>query len=299
MRKVLFLDCDVDDFGVFFRKEREKTAGVTCEKLYKTIPSFLKKMLLFLGLKINKRFLWFLYGDWKKRIAVYDYVIFPSRKSAVFAIEKAAKDTNVIVYYWNLVTKKEINPQVLKKKGIRLCSFDRGDSKLYDMFFADTYYFDCLDIANKEFENKAFYIGIYRPNRETQLSNIKKQLIGCGVEPDFHLMRFNDKKNRMPYERVVENIRKSFCIVDLTRDNQTGLTLRPLESLFFGKKLITNNVNIKNYPFYCSSNIFVLNLDDASKLKDFLATPYVDVDAEIKKQYVFDQWLDRVINNAY
>lgn len=47
------------------------------------------------------------------------------------------------------------------------------------------------------------------------------------------------------YQENLDNIRKSKCIVDVVQKGQIGLTLRPLESLFFKKKLLTNNKCIK------------------------------------------------------
>lgn len=41
----------------------------------------------------------------------------------------------------------------------------------------------------------------------------------------------------MPYDVVIDNILHSKCIVDIVPPEQKGLTLRPLEALFF-KKII-------------------------------------------------------------
>ena len=48
----------------------------------------------------------------------------------------------------------------------------------------------------------------------------------------------------------------SRSIIEIEDIDQNGLTLRSLESIFFGKKLITDNRDIVNYDFYKKENIY-------------------------------------------
>ena len=75
------------------------------------------------------------------------------------------------------------------------------------------------------------------------------------------------------------------------------MTLRPLEALQFKKKLVTDNKNIINYPFYRKENIFILGTDDIDQLYDFINSPYVDIGEDIIRYYHFENWLQRVIDN--
>lgn len=43
---------------------------------------------------------------------------------------------------------------------------------------------------------------------------------------------------------------ESETIVDLVRDNQTGLSFRIFEALGLQKKVITNNISVQNYDFF-------------------------------------------------
>ena len=101
---------------------------------------------------------------------------------------------------------------------------------------------------------------------------------------------------RMSYDEVRKRIARTRALLDIVQLNQSGLTQRVMESIFFRKKLITNNVFIKNYNFYSPNNIFVLGEDDYSHLREFILSPYADVDCFDASIFDVHQWLDRMIN---
>ena len=55
------------------------------------------------------------------------------------------------------------------------------------------------------------------------------------------------------------------------KKGQRGLTLRSLEAMIMGKKLITNNKHIMTMPFYSSQNILIIdNNTDITNITNFL-----------------------------
>lgn len=54
----------------------------------------------------------------------------------------------------------------------------------------------------------------------------------------------------IPYNQVLENILVSSCILDITKEGQSALTIRPYEAVVYNKKLLTNNKNIKHFKYY-------------------------------------------------
>ena len=293
--KILFLDVDVDDFGNFLRQQRNLIEGVESKKMYKNMPSFIKKVLLFLGINVNKCFLYLIYGEWKKHLNDFDYFIIPSRKSCKYAIE-LLRNKNVFVYYWNLVTDKEIDPNIIKNCGVKLCTFDEGDAKKFGIRYVDTYFFNLPKIDCK-ITNDIFYVGVERDNRKEKVDSLKKSLSNYAMNYDITISNNTNDKSYMSYQEIIERIQCSKSILDLTRNNQVGLTLRPLEALQFKKKLITDNKNIVNYPFYNKQNIFILGEDDMSSLYDFINSPYVDINRNIREYYYFENWLQRVLQD--
>ena len=97
----------------------------------------------------------------------------------------------------------------------------------------------------------------------------------------------------MSYDKYLELLSESNCILDYNEKGQSGLTLRPMEALFLEKKLITNNKDIKNYDFYNPSNIFILGENNIEDIKEFINKPYEKVEQKIIDYYDFEQWLSR------
>ena len=98
------------------------------------------------------------------------------------------------------------------------------------------------------------------------------------------------------YEQILKYIAESKCIIDIVQEGQEGLTWRPLEAMFYRKKLITNFKDIKEYDFYKKDNIFIIGEDDPSNIKNFVNTGYVDIPQNIIKKYTIDGWIENFIN---
>lgn len=76
------------------------------------------------------------------------------------------------------------------------------------------------------------------------------------------------------------------CIIDINRTGQHGLTLRPLEALLYGKKLLTNNQSIRNEALFHPNNIFIItDSTDYSELKQFMQSPYKKPSTQLINQY--------------
>ena len=80
------------------------------------------------------------------------------------------------------------------------------------------------------------------------------------------------------------------------RKNQYGLSFRIFEAMALEKKIITDNEKIKNYDFYNSNNILVLNKDFSNITKDFFETPYQPLPEKIYEKYTLEKWVERVFN---
>lgn len=63
----------------------------------------------------------------------------------------------------------------------------------------------------------------------------------------------------MKYKDIVEYILSSKCILEIVQNSQKGSSLRPMETIVYEKKLLTNNSNIVNYDYYNDENMFVFS----------------------------------------
>ena len=133
--------------------------------------------------------------------------------------------------------------------------------------------------------------------RKHNVLKIKESLERRDIATDFHFMIDGVPKNRfeepiMPYARVIDLIRQSDAILDYTLQENAGLSLRPMEALFFGKKLITNQKSIRQYDFYRKENIYILG-EEKRGIREFLGTPAVEIDSDIRDHYLLSSWLRR------
>lgn len=89
---------------------------------------------------------------------------------------------------------------------------------------------------------------------------------------------------------------KSAILVDYTADNQTGLTMRTIESIGHHCKLITNNKKIKDCDIYESGNIYVYDLDCFSVPIEFVNSRYNELSGEMRKYYSLSGWITSIFD---
>ena len=75
------------------------------------------------------------------------------------------------------------------------------------------------------------------------------------------------------------------------------MSFRPFEAIGLKKKLITNNIEIKNYDFYDPQNIFVIeDIENISISKDFFESEYKELPKEIVEKYFIKNWIETICN---
>lgn len=194
------------------------------------------------------------------------------------------------------------------KIGHGLCekwTCDKYEAKKYGInLYTGGGYFRQWEIKKVQPIYDVFYVGKDK-NRLQSLQQIEKELNGYGLKTFFYITweRGWQKKNDgihkpfLPYEHVLDYIGKTKAILHLIEGAQNGITLRIQESLIHKVKLITNDMSIVDYDFYNPNNIFILGKDNMSNLRDFLNSPYIDVDTCFFKYAYFDQMIDVIVSN--
>lgn len=298
-KKILFLMPDENDW--FAKKIREKNFMV--ERIYTNYPAIiraLRKAYYSLNLPIKQ--IW--YGKWVKIIKDYEIVIV---FDSVFGMEildyirKKNKSCRIIFWYWNPVN-KVTSPRNIKINDCELWSFDPDDCRRFNLKYNTQFYFNDILLTEQDTQIDILFVGRDK-DRLKDLIKLKKIFEGYGLRCIFYILKDYKKYSSeeisylktkwLNYENILKLISKSKAILDITQDCQNGLTLKVLEALFFSKKLITNNTKIVTYRFYNKNNIFVIGIDDLTKIRDFLEKPYKHFDKSIIEQYSFKKWLDR------
>lgn len=251
----------------------------------------------------------------------------PKDKVLLWSIENykntliIAKEINALhkeSFLWNPMLRLRRNKNLankympaMRKNGIRVSTFDYEDSKLLPCRLVTQVHRRIKLPQTAKKPEGIFFVGQLK-GRENILSKLEAILTANNIPINFHLIQSNHHKTIMPdnlmkyiasslmsYHDTLLNINQSECLVDIVQPGQTGLTLRPIEALFYDKKLITNNPLVKNEPFYNKNNVFILGDPSESRtLNKFITdNPYSPVKPEIEQLYHVRHWLTELFNS--
>jgi len=73
------------------------------------------------------------------------------------------------------------------------------------------------------------------------------------------------------------------------------MTLRTLEAIYLGKKLISNNSGLRNESFFSSHNIYLLDEQNMDTISDFLDERNIPYDASLKESYTCSHWFQEIV----
>lgn len=220
-----------------------------------------------------------------------------------------AKTTKKIAYHWDGIHRF---PDMTKNDDLfdRVYVFDPADADGVKYFPTTNCYFD--DPAAeypKSFD--LFYNTFYSPPKVAVLKEVLSLM--AGLDSHISVRVFNEKEARHTqeelgaqvaitqqteeYRALLNTTQKARVLLDIKAEEHSGLSFRFFEAMCYRCKVITNNAAVKNYDFYRPENIFVFNNSTTTReIKDFLALPYQDIADEIKLQYYFPNWFERVMN---
>lgn len=201
---------------------------------------------------------------------------------------------------WNNLLKHQ------KKYKFDIVSFDKEDCKKYRLIYNG----QVVPFKNKKknnVEKRDVFFGGIDKGRLPLLKKLAKTLNNLSISYKFWIVPdrkgiysredWNEylHKNFLDYDLFLNYELESRCILEIVQKGQNGLTWRPIEALFYKKKLITNFIDIINYNFYNPNNVFILEKDDINNLPKFLARPYDVVDYKVIESYTFNSWIKRLL----
>ena len=240
---------------------------------------------------------------WEEECQNYDMVIlFDSKINYSHYAEKiemvCRKSTRLILYFWNPVSYS--NDFLKLSPRWELATFSKADALKYNMLYVETFYNPqwCIPLESK-LTSDVFFIGTEKGRRKI-IDYVKSQIEKQGFVTDFKIADnrkalYNNRYSKyLPYSKVISLIGKSRSILEILQKGQTGLSLRCMESLFFNKKIITNNISIKQSPLYSKDRVFIINEDPWDNLGKFLSKPLSPVNKKLFEAYSFDSLIERI-----
>lgn len=169
-------------------------------------------------------------------------------------------------------------------------NLELSDDKKYDIVFFGTYHGDRLEIVKKVSQECERLRLRFRHHLFIPKLTLLKRLL-------FLKIRLNDLKylniNSVSIDDILKNYKITKAVLDIESPNQNGLTMRTIEVLGGGLKLITTNKKILDEDIYNESNILVINRQLIKIDKEFLDNN-INIHSEIIK-FNINSW---VLNNV-
>lgn len=251
---------------------------------------------------------WATYGKWARKKKQYTTILLFAELASIDVIRTISLQhplARKILYFWNIDNCSSLQ-SLLDKEGWEIWTFDKQQATEYGWNYVCQFYGKDSDLIHDNQNTYNFCFCGYNKHRASQLLSLASIFKKNGLNYKFYIREWGIKnyfnslliKSLRPYVSLFETdyrsylklVAKTDCLIEIVQKGQEGLTMRTMESLFYEKKLLTNNVNILKYEFYDHANIFVLGIDNLDYLKDWLSIPYNSSVSRFCKDYSVKAW---------
>lgn len=302
--KTLILKSDKGDFETFYLQTMREcvSKGVDIFPFFKKL-NHIQYLLMILHIqKFNLPFHHLWYAEWKYNVETYKNVIIFDRNynwDIVKYIRKKNPSCRIIIWYWNTISNNRI--PLKYRKYCEEWSFDIGDCKKYNLQYNTQFSFKEILSGNaKKFQYDMYFVGRDK-GRIQILQSLQKGLESIGKIGKFIILKdktsvsnYNYAKKEISYLENIEYLKNTRSILEIVQNGQAGITVRCVEALFLNIKIITNNIEIKNYDFYDPHYIYILNESTTiDEIKKFLEEKTFAYNSDIIDRYDFHAWLNR------
>jgi hypothetical protein len=187
-----------------------------------------------------------------------------------------------VMYMWDSIKNRKHTLEFLPYCD-RVFSFDQGDVETYGFGFRPLFYLNAYGAVRQEevqnYEYDLCFMGTAHSDRYGIAREVRDWCDDQGLRCFFYfyiqglgLYWFNKLKSkgampsltevsfdRMSFDDIVQVVRASRAVLDIQHPRQTGLTMRTLEALGAGRKLVTTNGEVKGYGFYDERQVGVID----------------------------------------
>lgn len=102
----------------------------------------------------------------------------------------------------------------------------------------------------------------------------------------------------MPRAGFDKAIAESRAVVDIEHPSQTGLTMRTIETLLSGTKLITTNAAVRALDIYDPARVQVIDRHNPQVDAGFFETPFPEIPTDLGAKYQVADWFSRLAGGA-
>lgn len=143
----------------------------------------------------------------------------------------------------------------------KIYSFDNSDCKTFGFSYFVQPISKLRHIENKQPKYDLYFLGrtkrrenelLKMVDKYNKILNLNIKIVSDNQAEKEKLLSSGVYSDYISYEENIKNILYSKVILEVIQENQSGNTLRYQEAILYNRKLLTNNKNIINMPFYNS-----------------------------------------------
>ena len=215
-----------------------------------------------------------------------------------------SEDTRLILYLLNPAFFSDDYTKLSNRWEI--WTFAKVDSERYGFRYGGTFYNPhLLKLTGKENreskQTDVLFVGTDK-GRKIYVNELENILTNEGIKCDFRIVDnfkslfYTGYSREVSYLDLCKLICNSKVILDVVQEGQYGLTLRIMEAILFGKKVITTNKYLaKDEDFSSNENIYILDKYNFRGLKSFILKPVIPYSENLKQKYSFYSWMERLL----
>jgi len=221
------------------------------------------------------------------------------------ALRDLQPDARFTAYHWDSMARY---PDLIRRQALfdQVFTFDHADAAREPRFILRPLFYRpdlCRDGLGERTIDLCF-VGWLHHDRLKQVEAIRTQARALGLTTfvyfstglwtslKLHLASKGQGVHSRPlaFNRYVEKSSEARAILDLPHPQQTGLTMRAIESIGAKRKLITTAAAIRAYDFYHPENIHVLDPAEPVIEPAFLDSPPAALAPELMARYSLRAW---------
>ncbi|MEM6474697.1 MAG: hypothetical protein AAF687_00875 [Pseudomonadota bacterium] len=245
----------------------------------------------------------------------YDLVLFIQvhhmAHSALERLRALHPDARFVLYNWDSLTTHDYRPWL--KHFDYTATFDPTDADALEIgylpLFATPRFFE-IDHKRPTQQDLYFVGAIGTLHRFEALERLHAFCDENGLSAKFHLkcspvMKLTLLKARkslpgvtgksLSFDGIVDMLEASRGTFDFANHKQSGYTMRLIENMCAGRKIITENKRILDEPFYREDRFLLVDGYDFSEVPEFLARPITsELDVE---EFGIDNWARQLVDS--
>lgn len=234
----------------------------------------------------------------------FDYLTYTNVKS----ILKRTECGNIHFWFWNTVDKYTSPVFRFRNSYTHFHTFDDADASKYDMILHRQIYRmpELKDESSLQHDKVDFFFIGKNKGRQDLLMKMKDMVRAWGYTTRFIILDKHLKidscdgieviSKEVDYREVLDMSERARVLVDITKKNQVGLTLRCVEGIYLNKKILSNNKSLIFSDIYSKENVLVF--DDTLKKEDvdeFMSCDFRPYDFEALYKYSVESWLKNIL----